>query len=367
MVHILVSLISLISIDRATVEITYSVDSKSIVIEGISTVDFQKIENGIAFYFGDLTEVSDHPQIIGGLELKGHVLHFKPKYGLNPGSSYTVIVSHSLLMQSKRDFKSVITIPDRVIQSKAYVQNVYPSASELPMNQLKLYIEFSAPMRMGNAYKHIRLYKMPEEKLEDEAFLTMPEELWDPERKRLTIFFDPGRIKRGVQPNLQLGLPLVQGNRYKLVVDKDWLDANGAILVEGFEKEFEVVGVDRQSPDPQTWDITSPTPGTRETLTIDFKEPIDFGLLNSAIVLINEQEEVVSGEIAITDSEQKWNFIPHKNWKMEEYNLVINAWLEDLAGNNLKRKFDVDLNDPKDTPKNLTEVIIPIQISVQNN
>ena len=49
------------------------------------------------------------------------------------------------------------------------------------------------------------------------VFLTMDPELWDPERRRLTLLLDPGRIKRGLVPNLEAGYPLNEGNPDHLV------------------------------------------------------------------------------------------------------------------------------------------------------
>ena len=37
------------------------------------------------------------------------------------------------------------------------------------------------------------------------------QELWDPGMQRLTLLLDPGRIKRGVGPNLEAGLALERG------------------------------------------------------------------------------------------------------------------------------------------------------------
>ena len=51
------------------------------------------------------------------------------------------------------------------------------------------------------------------------AFLALDQELWDPVRRRITLLFDPGRVKRGVRTNLESGAPLVAGRRYRLVID----------------------------------------------------------------------------------------------------------------------------------------------------
>ena len=196
-----------------------------------------------------------------------------------------------------------------------------------------------------------------------EAFLEMPEELWDPERKRLTIFFDPGRIKRGVQPNLQLGLPLVAGRSYRLEIDKHWLDEQGATLLDNFQKEFEVLSVDRNSPNPKLWSVDVPSAGSKEPLRLDFHEAMDYGLLNSALAILTRKGEVVSGRITISNEEQTWHFVPLLVWAPGTYQIAVNTWLEDLAGNNIRRKFDVDLNNPEDTPLEMKVLNIPFELT----
>ena len=254
----------------------------------------------------------------------------------------------------------VVKIPAIKPIGSTSVLQVYPTSPHLPMNQLKLYIELSNPMSLGKSSQFIKLFRMPDDVEESEAFLITHEELWDPERKRLTIFFDPGRIKRGVQPNLQLGLPLVEGRKYKLVISKNWQDRNGANLIAGFEKEFEVVAVDRKSPDPKNW-LIQPPKNSKESLKIDFRESLDYGLLHSSIVVLNQNQQI-DGTISLLDKESVWVFTPAKPWTANSYEIHIDPWLEDLAGNSIRRKFDVNLEDPNDTPRDIDTVIIPFQI-----
>jgi hypothetical protein len=50
--------------------------------------------------------------------------------------------------------------------------------------------------------------------------------LWDNEQMRLTVLFDPGRIKRGLVSQEELGMATQAGRKYRLVIDQDWPDAN---------------------------------------------------------------------------------------------------------------------------------------------
>ena len=114
----------------------------------------------------------------------------------------------------------------------ATVAEVYPTADSLPMNLLRMYVQFSAPMTVGDdAEKRIHLL---DEKgaIVDKAFLIAAggQELWDPDHTRLTIFFDPGRIKRDLTPHEALELPLREGRSYSLTIDSSLRDAHGLSL-----------------------------------------------------------------------------------------------------------------------------------------
>jgi hypothetical protein len=72
----------------------------------------------------------------------------------------------------------------------------------------------------------------------DVPFLELGEELWDPSGRRFTLFFDPGRIKRGLLSQQELGIALHEGKRYTLVIDKGWKDADGRTLVADFRQDI---------------------------------------------------------------------------------------------------------------------------------
>lgn len=349
---------SFCTIPSSDINVSYNSGMDAIVINGFDSNEARSYYD-VSIYFGQVPSNPDIPEILGNYKYVDSQYFFKSKYGFSIGASYTVFVKSN----SNVEQRFIVMVPETKLKPSTYIKNVYPTSSKLPMNQLKFYIEFSAPMRLGNAFEHIHLYKLPEGKLESEVFLVTAEELWNPEKTRVTIFFDPGRIKRGVQPNLQLGLPLVSGNTYKLVIDKEWLDVNDVKLTKGFEKTFDVVSVDRKSPNSENWKIDFPKTKNKSHLKIDFKEAMDFGLLHSAIAIVDERNRRVEGVIKLFKNESKWTFTPKKKWLIGNYKMIINAWLEDLSGNNLNRKFDVNLNSENDTPKNIKELIIPFEIN----
>src|SRR5262249_5583071 len=156
--------------------------------------------------------------------------------------------------------------------------HVYPTRDRLPENQLKFYLHFSAPMSRGEAYDRVRLLD-DKGKLVEKPFLELAEELWDDSGTRFTLFFDPGRIKRGLKPREIYGPALEEGKSYTFVVDRGWPDAEGNPLKAEFRKSFRVGPPDDTQPDVANWKLTPPSPGTDAPLTVTFPEPLDHAML----------------------------------------------------------------------------------------
>jgi hypothetical protein len=152
------------------------------------------------------------------------------------------------------------------------------------------------------------------------------------------VLFDPGRIKRGLLPLEEVGPAIEDGKRYTLVIDREWLDARGVPMQEGFRKSFRVGPSDRTPPDPSTWRLNGPKAGTSDPLVVNFPESMDWAL---ALRLIDVPG--VPGTASVDNNETEWRFKPNAPWKAGEYKLVIDTALEDLAGNRIGRAFDVDI------------------------
>jgi len=278
----------------------------------------------------------DAPPIAGTHAMESGVLVFRPKYAIEPGITYRA--TYQLASEKAfATFKHERPKPPRT----TFVERVFPSVSVVPDNLLKLYVHFSGAMSRGEAVKRVKLIEDGggEVKL---PFLELDEELWDRDFKRLTVLFDPGRIKRGLVPNQEVGPALKPGKSYKLVVDSDWKDAAGVELKSRFEKSFQVTEADRIPIDPAKWKVISPGPGTSQPLILDFPEPLDAALLLRFLDVNDLKGEPVSGKITLDRNESRWIFTPERNWVAGKYSIEILKDLEDLAGNKVGRPFDVD-------------------------
>lgn len=272
------------------------------------------------------------PSILGSYAATSNALTFQPRFPFEPGVTY-----RASFVPEK--ISSTMTVPQPSPSRSTFVSDVFPSADVLPQNLLKFYLHFSAPMSRGHIYEHIHLLDAKGEAVEL-PFLEIDEELWNPEMTRLTLFLDPGRIKRGVRPLEEVGPAFYPEKDYTLVIDAAWRDARGFPLKDGFRKKFHVTPPDREAPEPAAWKISAPKPGTRDPLVITFSDPMDQAL---ALRMITVRS--VRGEKALRAHETEWLFTPEQPWKSGRYQIQVQSTIEDLAGNNIGKQFEVDLQE----------------------
>ncbi|MEE8586424.1 MAG: hypothetical protein V3T83_16380, partial [Acidobacteriota bacterium] len=164
------------------------------------------------------SDPASKPAILGSYQALQASIRFLPRFPWVAGVPYVARFSPSALTGSGGgEVVLRFEIPRPPVRRTTTVEQIYPSGDVLPMNLLKFYIHFSAPMSPGEAYQHLRLLDEAGNEVRD-AFLIMEPELWDPQHKRFTLLFDPGRIKRGLAPHEQLGLPLQVGRSYRLAI-----------------------------------------------------------------------------------------------------------------------------------------------------
>ncbi|HWF10736.1 MAG TPA: hypothetical protein VG297_19850 [Bryobacteraceae bacterium] len=288
---------------------------------------------GWASIFAVYAGVSDLPPVAGTYSAESNALIFRPSFPIAPGVHYRAIFRSQA---GGAPIEKTFDGPARDLTPTTRVEHVYPSADVLPSNQLRIYIYFSQPMSRNEAGQRIHML--------DEHGKALPgvflpgEELWSPDFRRLTMTLDPGRIKRGLTSNEAMGPPITEGKRYILVIDRDWLDAHGVRMTEGFRKPFRGGPSQRNPPDPKQWKISAPKAGTVEALTVDFPAPMNYPLLQRML-----QVDGVAGAAGIDKQETEWRFIPKDPWKPGDHRLTVDTGLEDLAGNHIGQAFDLDV------------------------
>jgi hypothetical protein len=284
--------------------------------------------------------------MLGAYRISSDVVRFEPQFPLEPGLVYRAVFRPDRLPGKSKQTELLTAEfrrPPRDNTPTTVVSQIYPSGDVLPENLLKFYIHFSAPMSRGRIYDHITLREKSSGKAIELPFLEIDEELWDPAMQRLTLFIDPGRIKRGVRPLEEIGPALEEGKSYTLIIDREWRDGAGKLLRETFEKQFYVGPPDREPLAPDTWRINPPAAETREALALIFPEPLDQALALRLIQVTDERGNPIKGSASVENRERLWRFIPLTTWRRGSYRIVVQTTIEDLAGNNIGKSFEVDL------------------------
>jgi hypothetical protein len=292
---------------------------------------------GWASVFAVYAGTGDVPPLSGSYAVEHGSLVFRPRFPFAPGVQYRAIFHPP---GGAAVIQRIFNGPSRDTTPAARVERVYPTTGVLPSNQLRLYIYFSAPMSRGEAGAHVRMLD-DQGKVLPGVFLP-GEELWDPGFRRLTLTFDPGRIKRGLTSNEAMGPPIVEGKRYTLIIDRDWPDARGVRMVEEFRKSFRGGPSLRHAPDPAQWKVIAPQAGTSDPVSLVFPVPMNYPLLQRMIQVSNAGH-MVAGAVSIDKQETEWRLTPQQAWKSGEYRLIVDTGLEDLAGNSIGQPFDIDV------------------------
>lgn len=272
--------------------------------------------------------------ILGDAEFEDDRLIFTPVIPFSRGLSYQIFLYDRQIAKIKMPSVNASNAPSLVA--------MYPTSDTLPENLLKVYFLFSHPMREGVSLEHICLLNNRGDTLQN-VFLPLQPELWNKERTVLTIWLDPGRIKRDLIPNQEMGNPLLKGETYTLIVTPDWKDTRGLPLSGRYTRQFIVSSRDSLSPDVDQWKLNLPTSGTKEPLLVNTNEPLDYFLLNETLEIVDDGRNKISASVVVSDHESIVRFIPDKPWKSGRYRLHVASYLEDLAGNNLNKVFDRDI------------------------
>ena len=299
----------------------------------------------------------DQPPMLGEYTLAGDRARFTPMFPLDPGRQYHVSFSPG----GAAPITASVGLPAAHTTPTTVMAEVYPSGDVIPENQLRLYLHFSAPMGMKGGLDYVHLLDEEGKEVKD-PFLPLDAEFWNDDRTRYTVFFDPGRQKRGIPVIEDMGRSLTEGKSYMLVVDKEWRDGNGLPLKEIYKRSFKVGPPDEKPLDHTAWQIQPPTAGTRTPLTVAFPEPLDHGLLLRALGVQGSDGQLIGGGIVVGRGEVTWTFTPKEFWKSGPHHLVAFAMLEDLAGNRIGRAFEVDQFDRSDKSAEPEKTLIPFVV-----
>lgn len=338
----------------------------AVVVRGLSRADLRALERGSLSRdaWTALLRVSiavdGRPAsvpVAGSYAVADGTVRFTPIVPLEPGRSYLAVFDPAAApggaLAGVSPVTQTIAPPAAPRTAPVRVTDIYPTGPEVPANLLRLYVEFSAPMGSRPGQDYVRLVDAAGNDIPD-ALLPLDTDLWNGERTRFTILFDPGRVKRGILPNRTMGRPLRAGETFSLLVARDWPDGHGQPLADAFRKTYRVGPAREQALTTTSWRVAAPPHNTREALRITFPFPLDRGLLQRALTVLHVDasgERPIAGEVNVEPGETAWRFVPAEPWSTGDHAIVILAALEDPSGNRIGQAFETRDADAEASPR----------------
>ena len=302
------------------------------------------------------------PAMIGSYAVVDGALRFTPIFPLDEGRQYEVRFDPAHMPgEEGAAVDAMVGRPASTAVPSTVVARVYPTGDVVPENMLRMYIEFSGPMGRKSGVEYIALLDDSGQEIPG-AVLPLDYEFWSPDHTRFTVFFDPGRVKTGILPNQQMGRPLEVGGSVTLVISRDWPDENGLPLKEEFRRQYRVASAEEEPLDTSSWRIALPAARSRSGVVVTFPEPLDHGLLMRALGVTRDGQPI-DGDIVVDQQETRWTFTPKDAWRAGTYELLALDILEDVAGNQIGRAFEVDNFDTVDKSPDPETITIPFTVS----
>ena len=87
-------------------------------------------------------------------------------------------------------------------------------------------------------------------------------------------------------------------------------------------------------------------------------------MLKTALLVEDDKGNKVPGIWETSSEEREGSFVPATQWHPGAYRLYVETRLEDLAGNNVNRAFEVDISQRS---KAFTKDIVALPFSITSN
>lgn len=308
----------------------------------------------------------DAPAMLGGYTADD-TLRFTPQFALDPGRPYFVRFDPAQLPDGGAALAGVIratvSIPAANRSPTTTVARVYPAGDTVPENLLRMYVEFSGPMGRPSGVPHMKLLGSDGREIVG-AFLPLDYEFWDSAHTRFTAFLDPGRVKSGILPNKEMGAVLDSGRTVTLVISREWRDEYGQPLKDDFRRVFKVGPPAEKALNPSAWVIEPPASGSRNALVVTFPSALDHGLLMRALG-VTRGGVSLAGDVTIAEGETRWLFTPREPWQVGQHDLLALDTLEDPAGNQIGRAFEVKNVGAVEKGPNAARTTIPFRVETR--
>lgn len=204
---------------------------------------------------------------------------------------------------------------------------IEPATSVIPANILRWYFHFNQSGRNLVRQCEFYLEELDGNPRRIQPFVDFGDELWSGDGTRLTIFFDPGRVKRHVKAADNRAAILRSGHHYR------WLWNESTI------GQFRAGAPIRTKLASHRWALYAPASPVAPVRVL-FDRLMDPALLASTSSVSVVGGELVPGKLTISDGGFGWSFTPDQPWYNGDYLVNFAATLEDVCGNRVSESLD---------------------------
>ena len=70
----------------------------------------------------------------------------------------------------------------------------------------------------------------------------------------------------------------------------------------------------------------------------------------------------MTGDASLAEGERRWAFVPARPWRTGTHRVQVATTIEDLAGNNIGKAFDVEMQEATPRGPTAKKVVVPFEI-----
>ena len=233
---------------------------------------------------------------------------------------------------------------------------MYPASQSVPVNLLRLHIDFGGQVRLTGWPDGIRLFGDDKIDITD-ALFQGPGGIWSHDGDVLTVLFHPGVVKTGVGLGAKSAPGLEIGRRYRLEIDLSAFGAGeGAV-----SKKFTVSDAERSPIDPESWRLRFTEHGGLHLVT---GRLIDLMSFQANVGILTSDGTPIAYRIA-RNVEDGFLLEPLAGWPDGPITIVVDDHLEDVCGNRPFEPFERKQTAPQ--KPSFWQKTIPIGVSTDRH
>ncbi len=225
------------------------------------------------------------------------------------------------------------------LRAEPLAVSVFPRADCVPANLLRFHLRFEKPVEVFDVRTDLRLVDKGAgvEQIVSHPFLDLNDGLWSADGLTLTVMLHPGRIKKGLISNKNLGSAINPSLTYELQI-------RGAVVNKTNEwwtlKSFVTSNPIRNPLELALITIVRPDTGTKQALTVKFDRVVDQLAIENLVALTDQKNAIVAIDRELSDSSTTLRLTPRVDWLPGSYSIHFSNEFEDTCGNRLDGAFE---------------------------